>query len=132
MIDLSQDLNARMGINRIMTQQIARIQNEFGPNGEPVFRSINDRFDQIRCVGQVDTQAITSGSLIRVGASSGDTAAYIEVSFYGTGLNLLATPVGTTQNAVASIDGGAEEFTQSELEIQEHQVQAYIFLVSKS
>lgn len=107
-VDLSQDLNTRMGINRIQTQQLAQVFTEVGPNGEPVFKAVNDRLDQIRFVGLVDTQNNISGAFTRIGASSGDTAAYVEISFYGTGLNLLAIPVGTTQNAVASVDGGAE------------------------
>ena len=51
MPDLSQNLKPAMGIERIMTQQIYQLQNEFGPNGEPVWATPNDQFGQIRCVG---------------------------------------------------------------------------------
>ena len=49
--DIRNDLSLRMGINRVMTQQIELIEDEFGACGEPVHRAVNDEFDQIRFVG---------------------------------------------------------------------------------
>jgi hypothetical protein len=103
-IDLSQDLNTRMGINRIMTQQVARVSNEFGPNGEPVFRSVNDRFDQIRFVGNFRSGLGIFGQNAQ-GLNIND---YAEITFYGTGLNLITVLGGTSTDYRVSVDGGAE------------------------
>jgi len=108
--DLSQDLKVRMGIERIMTQQIYQLQNEFGPNGEPVFSVVNDDRGQIRFVGSgIFTINDASGQRIGTGTTSTD---YAEVTFYGTGINLLQN-IGVAANvSVAySVDGGAESTT---------------------
>ena len=49
--DMTKDLKARMGVDRIPTQQIYQIQNEFGPNGETVYGVVNDTLNLIRFVG---------------------------------------------------------------------------------
>jgi hypothetical protein len=103
-IDPSQDLNARMGVNRIVTQQIARIQNEFGPNGESVFKPANDRFDQMRFVGTW----INANGPAGVSAFTQEVGAFAEITFYGTGLNLVSQNDATARDNRASVDGGAE------------------------
>lgn len=105
MIDLSQDMKARMGVERIITQSVYQLQNEFGPNGEPVFANANDVFGQIRFVGP---GWVNQTDLSGVRPISGSTASldYIEVTFYGTGLNLL-TNAFTGNSATAAVDGGA-------------------------
>lgn len=101
-IDLSQDLNARMGVNRIQTQQLARVQNEFGPNGEPVFRVVNDRFDQLRFVGNWTNYNANGGA----GFQTSSSTDFCEITFYGTGLNLLGF-FNSSTNITASVNGGA-------------------------
>lgn len=107
MPDLSQDLKPRMGIERIMTQQIQQIQNEFGPNGEAVWSTPNDQLGQIRFVGPWANGSIQNsyGEYIQTGAS--DTTSYVEVTFYGTGLNLLSIPNNTGSSVTVSVDGGS-------------------------
>lgn len=100
-IDLSQDLNARMGVNRLVLHQLARVHNEFGPNGEPVFRVVNDRFDQLRLVGSVWVQGSN-----QLAGQANDS--YLEVVFYGTGVNTLHQLVAATGEMRVSVDGGAE------------------------
>ena len=103
--DLSANLKARMGVDRIMTQNGFKIQNEFGPNGEPVWGAQNDTFGQIRMVGNWYIGQIGNHGQMNWGNSVGD---YIEVTFYGTGLNWLTYANQGTSQAVASVDGGAE------------------------
>jgi len=97
--DFSQDLLPRFGISRVMTQQIMEVQGESGPNGEMVFKPINDQMDQVRFVGDWASSIGAAGNQL---SSSGTD--YFEVTFYGTGLNLL---VRNNTSATAAVDGGA-------------------------
>lgn len=106
-IDLANDLSVNFGINRIQTQQISRIQDESGANGELVYKIPNDKFDQIRYVGEWDNTNGTNGQYNSV-ATAADTVSYVEITFYGTGLNLLRHYDSNDANYVASVDGGAE------------------------
>jgi hypothetical protein len=49
--DIANDFRASLGIERIPVQQIMLLQNEFGPNGEPVYGALNDTRGLIRFVG---------------------------------------------------------------------------------
>jgi hypothetical protein len=101
--DIANDLKASLGIERIPVQQIYPIQDEFGPNGEPVWGALNDTRGLMRFVGNWVSSLDTHG--IRAGASiAGD---YVEVTFYGTGLNVLSYCVAT-QDARCTVDGGSE------------------------
>lgn len=104
LIDPSQDLGVRFGVNRIQTQQLYRIQDEVGPNDEPVYGLVNDRFGQIRLIGNewFDSND-ENGTIIRDTSSFDD---FLEITFYGTGLNWLAfLQSGTTRNFDISVDG---------------------------
>ncbi len=104
--DISQDLGARMGANRIMTMGALQLQNEFGPSGQPVFGIVNDVFGQVRLVGSWTTvqPSVTSSGQWVYANSNGD---YLEITFYGTGLNMLGNWSGNNKNIVASVDGGS-------------------------
>ena len=104
MPDLRTDLKARMGIERIATQQIYQVQNEFGPNGEPIFAVLNDSLGQIRLGG-----AWSSGTNSTLGnfISTATVNDFIEVTFFGTGLNLLVN-YGFAYDLRAAVDGGSE------------------------
>lgn len=104
--DLTQNLKAQMGVERIMTETNYLIQNEFGPNGEQVWGTPNDPYNQIRFVGDWRTfLPNTDGQYV---ASNGSTNDYAEITFYGTGLNVLVYTDASTRSFVASTDGGAE------------------------
>jgi hypothetical protein len=107
LMDFSQDLRARMGVERIAVQSIYQLQNEFGPNGEPVWGVLNDTLGQVRFVGNWANGSLIStyGQYIQTGSSN--TTDYIEVTFYGTGLSLLSINANSAGVAV-SVDGGAE------------------------
>lgn len=102
-VDLTQDLKPRMGVERIATQQIYQLQNEFGPNGEQVFAAANDLNGQIRFVGNWVNDNSTSGA--RIDSTQND---FVEIVFYGTGLNALMLQWSSSLDARASVDGGAE------------------------
>lgn len=104
--DLANDLKARMGIERIVAQEIYQKVDEFGPNGEPVWAVINDTFDQIRLVGNWINRNANFGQGLGLASALGND--YIEVTFYGTGLNLLASYDAAGRDYRVSVDGGAE------------------------
>jgi hypothetical protein len=108
MYDLRNDLSINMGINRICVQQIYQIKNEFGPNGEMVWGAVNDTYGQIRFVGGTFYNKIgdTNGPVPRADAGN-NLNHYVEITFYGTGLNWL-TMLATSSDFRASVDGGAE------------------------
>lgn len=85
MVDLSKDLMPRMGIERFQTQQIMEVFGEIGPSGETIFKPVNDKFDQVRFGGAWTNQNNSTGQR----ADSGSATDFVEISFYGTGLNLL-------------------------------------------
>ena len=105
MVDMRQDLKPRMGIERITTQQIYQLQNEAGPNGEVVWAPNNDPFNQIRYVGQWQSDFSSNGPKA-ISSTQGD---YYEVTFYGTGLNVLTSysNIGSVDWRL-SVDGAAE------------------------
>ena len=102
--DLSQDLKARMGIERISVQQIYQLQNEFGSSGEPVFAALNDTFGQIRFVGNWTNLVDNNGAYADTVINNN----YVEITFYGTGLNLLFVHSSATRTLTYSVDGGAD------------------------
>lgn len=105
-VNLAQDLKARMGIDRMPTQGIMQLPNEFGPNGEPVYGATNDPLGLIRFVGNWAQSINAQGQAAN--RPTGTTTDYVEVTFFGTGLNLMANLTGSGYNYVYSVDGGTE------------------------
>ncbi len=106
LVDLTQDLKPRFGIQRIATQEIYYIQTENGPAGEQVFGAANDIFGQIRFVGEYWlAQSGTSGSSVD---TFNNTTDYLEITFYGTGLNCLSILNNAPRDYRVSVDGGSE------------------------
>lgn len=103
--DLSKDLGVRMGVNRIPTQQLYSIPSEYGPGGEFVYGVVNDTYNQIRFVGTWTSVYGVAGNLIQ---NSSTTSSYVEIAFYGTGLNQLVNCYGSAHSYLISIDGAAE------------------------
>lgn len=104
--DITSDLSARMGVNRIMTQQIEKLQGEFGACGEPVYRATNDDLCQIRFVGDWEAENSTHGPLALIPDITCPSDA-VEITYYGTGLNLLAYASCVTKNLNLTVDGSA-------------------------
>lgn len=102
--DLVNDLCARMAIDRIMTPTAVLLQGESGANGETVFGAVNDTLGLIRFVGNWSSNIF--GAYGNFVSSSTSTNDYMEVTFYGTGLNIIAYNV--TMDLRATVDGGSE------------------------
>lgn len=107
MIDLSNDLGVRLGIDRFPTQSMVQVFGEQGPNGEPVYKPANDKFEQVRFVGQwgplPNGTVNTDGQYVQTSS----TASYVEFTFYGTGLNVLCYSDNNNRNMTVSTDGGS-------------------------
>jgi hypothetical protein len=104
--DITNDMRASFGVERICTQQIIQIQNEQGPNGETVYGVLNDDRGLIRFVGSWGNANGVYGQYIQ-NPSTSDTVSYVEINFYGTGLNLVSIN-GSSGTPMMSIDGGTE------------------------
>lgn len=100
-LDRANMLMPTMGVDRVHTEILNKVDDEFGPNGEPVYRIEND--DRIRFVGNWSTSVSTYGTRAYTSGSSAD---YIEIVMYGTGLNIL-TSQAVTQVLTYQINGGA-------------------------
>jgi hypothetical protein len=111
--DLSKDMAPLFGINRIPVQQIIELQNESGPNGERVHAPLYDTDGLIRFVGDWTNANAANGPRIETSALTTD---YVEITFYGTALNILMGLIGTGYNIVASIDGGPEGSNRKKLQ----------------
>ncbi len=98
--DFSKDLMPRMGIERVITQAIQEVQGESGPNGEAVYKPINDFHDQVRFYGPSPiNESTTHGPNINGGS--------LEITFYGTGLNALIEVDSSVRSLKSIVDGGA-------------------------
>ena len=104
-IDLSKDMAVNFGINRIHTQQIFKKLEEHGPNDEQVWGVENDKFDQIRFVGYWENENGLQGAEV---IQENSTTDYVEITFYGTGLNIMVYFDGASRDYRYSVDGGAE------------------------
>lgn len=102
--DFSMDMKPRMGIERIITQDINILQEEVGPNNQAVYGVVNDQFNRIRLVGSWSQFTLISGT----GFTTTTVGDYIEVTFYGTGLNILTNIDVPSRDLRVSVDGGAE------------------------
>lgn len=104
-LDVSQDLRVSLGVERIAAQQLYRLQDEFGPSGEMVFGLANDTINQFRFVGGSWTNINNASGL---GVQTNNVNDYVEITFYGTGLNVLMYYDTNNNDVRASVDGGAE------------------------
>jgi hypothetical protein len=102
--DLSNDLKASFGIERIAIKGVYQIHEEIGPNGEMVFGGINDSRGLARFVGS-GWRNVVSTSGTRAYATNFED--YVEITFYGTALNLLIINFAGRDLRV-SVDGQPE------------------------
>jgi hypothetical protein len=92
-----------MGIERMHVQQIMRADGELGPAGELVWKPINDKFNQIRLVGNGWLNQVNGDGSFVLTQTTGE---YVEITFYGTGLNVLCR-LYSGSSLTASLDNGA-------------------------
>lgn len=100
--DFSADALPKFGIDRVMTQAIEEVQGETGPSGQRVFKPIGDVHDAVRFVGSPVTSLGSAGSAIALFINSLD---FVEITFYGTGLNILSSPDGSNRSGAVVVDG---------------------------
>lgn len=105
-LDSSNMLQALMGVERVPFKGIKLLNKEFGPNGEQVYE-LESKDSRVRFVGTGWSQLsdLNYGNRVRSLLIND----YVEMTFYGTGLNILCL----MDNSVnpdwrVSIDGGAE------------------------
>ena len=106
-IDLENDLGMRMGIERIPIGMLQPCPKEVDVvNKKIVHKDSADKFDRIRYVGSWYYLANDRSSSF----SGQQLDDYVEVTFYGTGLNMLTIVDGNTgaTDYRVSIDGGPE------------------------
>lgn len=108
LVDFSKDLMPKFGVTRIPSQQIYLVEDEFGPNGEVVYGLVGDKFNQVRFVGQFWTNVNDANGARPLSSDTASTAEYVEITFYGTGLNILIPAYDINNGAVYSVDGGSE------------------------
>jgi hypothetical protein len=101
-VDLTADLKARMGVERVPVPAMALLQTEFGPNGELVYTTANDTSNLVRFVGSGWANEISYSGVAPKTYISGD---YLEITYYGTGLNLLMN-ASYAMNLTYQINGG--------------------------
>ena len=104
--NLAADLRASFGVERVMTQSIVQLQNEFGSSGEPVFSALNDDRGLIRFVGGW-SPSLSDARGVYLAHYINTSDSYIEIVFYGTGLNLLHNMRGN-EDITYNLDGGGE------------------------
>jgi len=107
--DLANDMKARMAVDRRQVQYLLELPSEFGSNGERVWKDFNDSKNLIRFVGNWTVAGISSdvpstSGLYPISNSVDD---FVEIVFYGTGLNILLANFGNT-DIRATVDGGSE------------------------
>jgi hypothetical protein len=100
---VTRSLKAVAGVERVMCKSINQLQNEFGPNGERVFES-SDKDARIRFVGNWVSTSNSAGTFI----TSNSINDFVEITFYGTGINLVIYESSTVRDYRLSVDGGAE------------------------
>lgn len=103
---VTRSLKAIAGVERVITSILGFkiIDNEFGPNGEPVHGFEGE--SRIRVVGSLWYKG-SDGAGTWVYSSSSTGNEFVEITFYGTGLNFLTGAV-TGRDVRVSVDGGTE------------------------
>ncbi len=101
--DITNDLRAMLGVDRVAVHLIQQVIGEAGAAGEKVFKVVNDDRDLVRFVGGWTNVTDNFGSKI----VSSTVADYMEIVFYGTGLNLISGQ-NSPMDLRATVDGGAE------------------------
>lgn len=100
--DPSKTLKLAMGVERVPFKSISEVNNEKGLNGEKVY-SVED--PRVRLVGSWVMESAASGTKPTV---LGNEDGFIEVTFYGTGLDLLFTTMSSTSDIRITVDNGVE------------------------
>lgn len=99
--DPSKTIRPLMGIERIQIGSLDLSANEDGPLGELVYTVARDQ--RIKCYGNCTLRSDSSGMRLTLA-----TPATLEITFYGTGINLYGLAGLGARDVRATIDGGSE------------------------
>lgn len=100
---IDSSLKCSMGVERIHINSLNKLNKEVGPNGEEVYEPDNGD-TRFRFVGSHYSKFDNYG----LGVLMSNTTDYIEVAFYGTGLNILSLHNAFGRDVRVTIDGGIE------------------------
>ena len=100
---VTKSLKAIAGVERVLTKRINLLGKELGPYGERVWE-LDNKDSRIRLVGTWSVEDSANGVMI----GSTVVGDFLEVTFYGTGLNILAFLNATVRDFRAQIDSSAE------------------------
>jgi len=104
-LDESQTLKSLMPVDRIMVNSLSLLQNEFGPNGQ-ITQEIDSKDSRIRVVGNWDVQSTSDGTFVIADSPErSDPNTFVEITFYGTGINWLGRQPGAQAAFDVSVDG---------------------------
>jgi hypothetical protein len=101
-VNFAADGLPKFGVERIMTQGIVEVQGEVGPNGERVWKPINDVHNAVRFYGPWTNPIDVNGQ-----RPQGSSGAVCEITFYGTGLNLLRYNDSSNRTFSYTVNGGS-------------------------
>lgn len=102
---IDSSMKAVFGNERIHIRSIKQSRTEFGPNGEVVFKPSKDE-SRVRFVGDNwVVQYDAAGQ--RLVKPSGNTDHFVEITYYGTALNVLMATGGSGFNMDQQTDGGS-------------------------
>lgn len=100
---VNQSFKPVFGNERVMVNSISKVITESGPNGEEIWET-DKKDSRIRFIGAWLTVFDTHGMRITSSADEGK----IEVTFYGTYLNLLSMFDGGGRDFRYTVNGGVE------------------------
>lgn len=104
--DLANNMKTSMGVERIMFNALSLLDKEFGPNGETVYEVVS-KDSRVRFIGGLwGSISNTSGTKVVKNPGAGTTTTF-EITYYGTGLNILIPLGGSGFNIDEQTDGGA-------------------------
>ena len=94
-------LKAIAGVERIPCRSIALSRTEFGPAGQPVFE-LDSKDSRVRFIGSgwFSSNGVAGGYITTL--TVGDI---LEITYYGTGLNILTQPTASNRSSSITIDG---------------------------
>jgi len=99
---VSRSFKAIMGTEPIKIPAVFKVPNEFGPNGETVWET-DEADSRIRFVGVWENASTSNGTCVY--APTGANGSFAEVTFYGTGLNLIGYSSAFARTWDYSVDG---------------------------
>ena len=100
--DPSQTLKPALGIERVVFRSIVQRQDETTSTGQQVWEPDN-KDPRFRFVGFWRTDSDTSGARITPTADP----SFVEITFYGTGLNIIYLNFNSVRTVSVSVDGGS-------------------------